>query len=261
MSDSVLALNFETLGQDSAPAIVLIHGLFGDLDNLKSISRALSDSYYVINVDLRNHGQSPWADSMSFSAMAKDVLAVLDTLNIEQAHLLGHSLGGKVAMEIALNFPTRVRSLIVADIAPVSYEPSHNTILDALESIDFAQVDSRQAADTLLAESISELSVRQFLLKNLNKTEYGWAWRMNLVALRHCYLNLIGSPSSELVYKGPVLFIRGGRSDYIQAKHKDAIITRFPQAQSKTINDVGHWLHAEKPTVFNSLVQRFLDEN
>lgn len=261
MPEHAVMLNYETLGQSTAPALVLIHGLFGDLDNLKSISRALSDSYYVINVDLRNHGQSPWTDTMSFIAMAKDVLTVLDTLNIEQAFLLGHSLGGKVAMEIALQYPDRVRALVVADIAPVSYEPSHNTILDALETLNLTHVDSRQSADTVLAESIHEVGVRQFLLKNLYKADSGWAWRMNLAALRNCYLGLIGSPSSEGVYSGPVLFIRGGRSDYIQAQHKSAIVSRFPQAQSKTINDVGHWLHAEKPTVFNGLVQRFLDEN
>ncbi len=261
MSDQSVMLNYETLGQSTAPALVLIHGLFGDLDNLKSISRALSDNYHVINVDLRNHGQSPWADTMPFSAMAKDVLTVLDTLNIAQAYLLGHSLGGKVAMEIALQYPARVRALVIADIAPVSYEPSHNTILDALETLELTHVDSRQSADTQLAKSIHEVGVRQFLLKNLYKTDSGWAWRMNLAALRSCYLDLIGSPSSAGVYNGPALFIRGGRSDYIQAQHKNAIVSRFPQAQSKTINDVGHWLHAEKPTVFNGLVQRFLDEN
>lgn len=257
----IAPLNFETLGQPSAPAIVLIHGLFGDLDNLKSISRALSDSHHVINVDLRNHGQSPWADTMPFSAMAADVLAVLDSLGIEQAHVLGHSLGGKVAMEIALNHPNRVRSLVVADIAPVSYAPSHNTILGALEGIDLEHIDSRQAADVALANSIQEKGVRQFLLKNLRKTDSGWAWRMNLAALRHCYPDLIGAPASDLVYNGPVLFIRGGNSNYIQAQHKNAILTRFPHAQSKTIAGVGHWLHAEKPVVFNGLVERFLDEN
>lgn len=261
MSERTVMLNYDVSGQPTAPAIVLIHGLFGDLDNLKSISRALSDTYYVINVDLRNHGQSPWTETMAFSDMAADVLAVLDTLNLNNAHILGHSLGGKVAMELALHYPSRVRSLIVADIAPVSYDPSHNTILNALAAMNLEHVDSRQSADKILAESIKELGVRQFLLKNLRKTDTGWVWRMNLKALHHCYPELIGAPSAELVYSGPVLFIRGGRSDYIQAQHKNAIVSRFPHAQSKTINDTGHWLHAEKPAVFNGLVERFLDEN
>lgn len=261
MPARTVMLNYEVSGQPTAPAIVLIHGLFGDLDNLKSISRALSDSYYVINVDLRNHGQSPWTDTMAFNDMAADVLAVLEKLELTSAHILGHSLGGKVAMELALHYPSRVRSLVVADIAPVSYDPSHNIILNALAAMNLELVDSRQSADKILAESIHELGVRQFLLKNLRKTDTGWNWRMNLKALHHCYPELIGAPSSELVYSGPVLFIRGGRSDYIQAQHKNAIVSRFPHAQSKTINDTGHWLHAEKPAVFNGLVQRFLDEN
>src|SRR5690554_2364224 len=163
MSERTVMLNYDVSGQPTAPAIVLIHGLFGDLDNLKSISRALSDTYYVINVDLRNHGQSPWTETMAFSDMAADVLAVLDTLNLNNAHILGHSLGGKVAMELALHYPSRVRSLIVADIAPVSYDPSHNTILNALAAMNLEHVDSRQSVDKILAESIKELGVRQFL--------------------------------------------------------------------------------------------------
>src|SRR5690554_3678822 len=140
MQQSAISLNYETLGSPNNQAVLLIHGLFGDLDNLKSISRALSDAYYVINIDLRNHGLSPWVSSMSFPEMAADVLAVLDTLEIQQTHLLGHSLGGKVAMEVAMHHPSRVRSLVVADIAPVRYPPSHNTILAALTALPLAEI-------------------------------------------------------------------------------------------------------------------------
>lgn len=260
-ADNEMMLNYETLGNKDHPAVVLVHGLFGDLDNLKSISRALADDYFVINLDVRNHGQSPWHDEMPFAEMADDVLAVLDKEQIKTAHFLGHSMGGKIVMEIALTHGDRVDSLIVADIAPVAYDARHTTIIDALEAVTLAQVESRQDADKQLAESIQEKGVRQFLLKNLRKDDDGWSWRMNLKALKHCYADLIGAPGAEGSYDGPVLFIRGGNSDYIQASHRDTIIKRFPHAQSKTIEGAGHWLHAEKPTVFNGLVQRFLDEN
>lgn len=258
---AAVSLYFEHHGQAQNPALILIHGLFGDSDNLKSMSRALSDNYYVINLDLRNHGQSPWTDTMPFTAMAADVLAVMDQLEISQAHILGHSLGGKVAMEVALTAPERLLSLIVADIAPVRYPPSHNTIIQALSQVPLANIQSRQEADAILARSIQEIGVRQFLLKNLRQTDNGWAWRMNLATLSACYPDLIGAPTREGVYQGPVLFIRGGQSNYVQAEHKEAILSRFPHAQVKTIAETGHWLHAEKPLVFNGLVQRFLDEN
>lgn len=257
-----MKLNYEVSGPTDAPAVVLIHGLFGDLDNLKSISRALNSDYRVINVDVRNHGQSPWSDTMTFSEMAKDVLEVLAQEEIEDAYFLGHSMGGKIAMEIALQHAERVLALVIADIAPVAYDARHSTIIDALCAVDLSRINSRQDADEQLAESIETKGVRQFLLKNLRKQEDGrWCWRMNLQALENCYPELIGSPAEAGCYNGPVLFIRGGDSDYIQSKHRDAILQRFPQAQSKTIEGVGHWLHAEKPNVFNGLVSRFLDEN
>lgn len=260
MSEAV-KLNYETSGDRENPALVLIHGLFGDADNLKSISRELSDSYYVVNVELRNHGSSPWTDSMPFPAMAADISAVLDAENIEQAHLLGHSLGGKVAMEFALRHPDQVLSLVVADIAPVAYDARHTSILDAFEAVKLSDLKSRQDADKQLSESINEAGVRMFLLKNLRKNEDGeWHWRLNLEGLRKCYEDLIGEPQREGKYQGPVLFIRGGRSDYIQEQHRDAITSRFPKAEAKTIAETGHWLHAEKPAVFNGIVRRFLEE-
>lgn len=260
---NAIQLNYEVSGEanEQHGTVVLIHGLFGDLDNLKSISRALQDTYQIVNLDLRNHGDSPWCETMSVIEMAADLEALFDKLELDKAHILGHSLGGKVAMEFALEHPDRVHSLIIADIAPVAYEPSHNSILDALEKIDLSTVNNRQDADKALADSISEKGVRQFLLKNLEKDGESWKWRMNLAGLRNCYEDLIGAPAQKGTFDAPVLFIRGGDSDYIQAKHKDAILNRFPQAESKTINKTGHWLHAEKPTVFNGLVERFLEEH
>lgn len=198
---------------------------------------------------------------MTFDAMSADVIAVLNDLHIEKTFIVGHSMGGKIAMEVALEAPERVQGLVIADIAPVAYDARHNTILDALEGMNLAQIESRSDADKQLSESIEERGVRQFLLKNLRKTDEGWQWRMNLPALRENYPSLIGAPGSKDCYNGPVLFIRGGDSDYIQSKHRSEILKRFPNADAKTIEGVGHWLHAEKPTVFNKIVARFLDEN
>lgn len=250
-------LNYQRTG-DGEP-IILIHGLFGDLDNLKSISRHLKDHYSVINVDVRNHGQSPHSDKMSYAQMADDVIAVADAEQLDKFHLLGHSMGGKIAMEIALRHPSRVRSLIVADIAPVAYDARHSGILDALCGIDLEQLTSRQDADAQLAETIETKGVRQFLLKNLRKDGDHWFWRFNLKGLQDNYQVLIGEPTSEGQYTGPVLFIRGGLSDYVLEEHRDAIASRFPSARPKTIENTGHWLHAEQPDAFNKAVSDFLE--
>ena len=254
-----MQLNYERQG--TGEPIILIHGLFGDLDNLKSISRSLTDSYTVINLDVRNHGQSPHCDDMDYADMAADVVAVADAEGFDSFHLLGHSMGGKIAMEIALRHPRRVRSLMVADIAPVAYDARHSSIIDALSSINVEQLESRAQADAQLADSIETKGVRQFLLKNLRKDGDHWFWRFNLPALRNNYEALIGAPTSEGQYTGPVIFIRGEHSDYVTEAHSDAIATRFPRATPKTIKGTGHWLHAEKPTEFNQLVCDFLEQH
>lgn len=253
-----MQLNYESQG--SGDPIILIHGLFGDLDNLKSISRSLTDSYTVVNLDVRNHGQSPHCEEMSYAAMAEDVIAIADEQGFDKFHLLGHSMGGKIAMEIALRYPSRVRSLIVADIAPVAYDARHSSILDALCSINVASLNSRQEADEQLAQSIETKGVRQFLLKNLRKDNDQWFWRFNLKGLQDNYTTLIGEPTREGQYTGPVLFIRGEKSDYVTSEHTDAIAQRFPAARPETIAGAGHWLHAEKSKEFNQLVSGFLDQ-
>ncbi|RUO25900.1 alpha/beta hydrolase [Aliidiomarina minuta] len=254
-----MQLNYESSG--SGTPVILIHGLFGDLDNLKSISRSLSDDYQVINIDVRNHGQSPHCDDMDYADMADDVIAITKELDLDKFHLLGHSMGGKIAMEIALRHPSQVRSLVIADIAPVAYDARHTEIIDALCAIDVESLENRQEADKELAKTINEKGVRQFLLKNLRKDGDNWFWRFNLAALKANYEKLIGAPTSEGQYNGPVLFIRGEKSDYVQQSHRDEIAPRFPRATAETIEGAGHWLHAEKPTEFNRLVADFIGQH
>lgn len=242
----------------SDEVVVLLHGLFGSASNLGVLAKALEADFRVIRLDLRNHGRSFHADEMSLADMADDVARYLDAHNIASANLLGHSLGGKVAMQLALSDPDRVRRLVVADIAPVVYPRHHDAILDALKSIDLRALKSREQADEVLRSAVDSAGVRQFLLKNLGRGEEGgWAWKMNLAAIDQHYDELRQAPEGS-PYAGPVLFIKGDDSDYIQAEHSAVIKRLFPAAAYKIIQGAGHWLHADKPAAFNQLVQRFL---
>ncbi|MCS4307922.1 esterase [Rheinheimera pacifica] len=245
--------------QNSSTApVVLIHGLFGSYENLGVIERSLSDQYQVINVDVRNHGRSDHSAEMNYQLMAEDLAQTLDSLNVKKSAILGHSMGGKLAMAYAVTYPERVSKLILADIAPVGYPPRHNSIFTGLNSVDLTEIENRADADKQLAQHVKESGVRQFLLKSLVKDDDKFEWRFNLNALYSNYTELIGKPIDSGVFSGPVLFIKGGDSDYILPEHKDAITKMFPAAQAKIIQGTGHWLHAEKPAAFTKLVKDFL---
>ena len=239
--------------------LVLIHGLFGSYENLGVIARALQQDFQLINVDLRNHGRSPKASEMDYPQMAEDVFTTLTQLGITQCAVLGHSMGGKVAMQMALSQPERIRKLILADISPVVNEPRHQRILQGLASIDLLQLTDRKHADSLLQPFVDELGVRQFLLKNLYKDQQDqFQWRFNLTALIENYQQLLAAPTATGPYTGDTLFIKGGNSDYIQAAHQPLILQLFPTASAKIIQGTGHWLHAEKPAAFSKIVSDFL---
>ena len=239
--------------------LVLIHGLFGSYENLGVIARALQNEFQIVNLDLRNHGRSPRADFMDYPQMALDVVETLDYLGVEQSSVLGHSMGGKVAMQLALSVPSRVHKLVLADISPVINEPRHQSILQGLQAIDLATLQDRKQADTLLQSYVSELGVRQFLLKNLYKDEQNqFQWRINLAALVSNYQRLLAAPLPNQPFEGETLFIKGGNSDYIQAAHQPLILSLFPNASAKIIQGTGHWLHAEKPAAFSKIVSDFL---
>lgn len=259
MAESV-TLEYQTLGEQSAPAVVLIHGLFGDKDNLKALARDLQQDYFCIMVDARNHGDSPHCSSMSYAEMAADVRATCDQLSLQRFAVVGHSMGGKIAMQLAMDNPQRVRCAVFADIAPANYSGTHNDILEALKNIDLDNINSRSDADKALARTIDTDGVRQFLLKNLRKTDNGYQWRLNLDGLIDNYDSLAGNVSDGH-YSGAVLFIKGGNSDYLTEQHRDAINQRFSNVDIKVINGCGHWLHAEKPRIFNRLVSEFLASN
>jgi len=239
--------------------LLLIHGLFGSLENLGALARPLAESFTVYSLDLPNHGRSPQVDSMSLASMTETLLAWLDEQKLGQVHLLGHSLGGKVAMELELRHPERVKNLAVLDIAPVDYPPHHNDVFAGLLALDTTQLQSRSEADHLLKAHVPEIAVRSFLLKNLVKDpQGGFAWRMNLPIIHRDYPQLIAANRRGASFGGNTLFIKGGNSDYLQAKYRDDILERFPKAAIKIVPDTGHWLHAEKPELVARLVKRFL---
>lgn len=259
-SATVPAIYSRQTGDIHAPPIIVIHGLFGSLDNLGLIARKLSDSYCVYSLDLPNHGRSAHTDSTSLVSLAEAVAHWMDENDVARAHILGHSLGGKVGMEIALRYPEKVDRLMVADIAPVAYHARHDDVFAAFRAVDLGAIQSRMDADKMMQPYVSELSTRSFLLKNLEKTSEGsWYWRANIDGLIGAYDQLIEANSDSFPsFSAPVLFIKGELSPYILPEHRDAILSLFPNASVKVINGTQHWLHAEKPDIFVGIIKRFL---
>lgn len=247
------------MGVEGGEPLLVIHGLFGSLENLGVVSRQLSDTYSIYALDLPNHGRSEHTDNISLQSMADAVVAWMKSHHLEQAHFLGHSLGGKVSMEIALRYPERVNRLIVADIAPVAYSRRHQDVFDAFHAVDLTSLKKRGDADKQMQPHVSELSTRNFLLKNLDKNDQGWFWRMNLEGLLAAYDELIAANTQQFsAFTGRVLFIKGEHSPYILPEHRDAILALFPNAGVKVINGTDHWLHAQKPDIFVGIARRFL---
>jgi len=247
-------LNFQSYGEGER-AVIVCHGLYGQLSNLAPIARELASDYRVIAVDMRNHGRSFHSDEMNYPVMAQDILGVMNHLGIERAALVGHSMGGKAVMEAALIAPDRVQALIVADIAPVSYEPHHDAIFAALSAADDPAID-RAGAKQILEAAIDDDAVIGFLLMNRIRQEDGtWRWRFNLSALVNNYSRILGAPQTAGSYDGPTLFIKGELSTYILPAHEDSTRSLFPNARVRVIAGTGHWLHAEKPAVFLRLVR------
>lgn len=248
------------IGDKNAPPLIFIHGLFGSLENLGLIARKLSESYCIYSLDLPNHGRSAHTDTTSLPILAESVVVWMGENDLDSAHFLGHSLGGKVGMEIALRYPEKVNQLIVADIAPVAYTARHNDVFAAFRAVDLAAITSRVDADKMMQPHVSELSTRSFLLKNLEKNSDGtWYWRANIDGLIGAYEQLIDSNTQvEAPFTGEVLFIKGELSPYILPEHKEEIVNLFPNASVKMISGTHHWLHAEKPDIFVGIAKRFL---
>ena len=256
-----VALAHDAYGDGGDP-LVILHGLLGSARNWSTVARQLGESHRVFVLDLRNHGRSPWAATMSFDDMAGDGAAFVDTHRLRSATVIGHSLGGKVARRLALTRPERVARLVVVDVAPVAYAHTFGPFVEAMAAVDLSTVRRRTDAELQLERRIRDPVVCNFLLQNLVKTEAGFAWRANLETLAAAMPELLSFSSSddEAAYPGPTLFVAGARSGYIKPEHRPLIARLFPNAEHALIAGAGHWVHAERPTEFLAEVRRFLAE-
>ena len=245
----------------NSPALVILHGLFGSANNWRRLARALSSDYPVHALDLRNHGVSPHDMHMTYPDMAGDVVDYLKDALTQPPVLVGHSMGGKTAMRVALGEGSRLARLIVVDIAPVPNWHEFDNLLDAMSELKTGTLTRRSEADAALRARVPDQSLRQFLLQNLVRGETGYRWRINLEAIRSNMDAILDFPRPDdwRPFERPTLFIRGEHSDYIRAEHDELIHELFPAARTITIANAGHWLHAEQPQQFLHEVREFLE--
>jgi len=253
-----MQLNYKIYGEGFP--IVILHGLLGSLDNWQTVAKSLSEENMIITIDLRNHGRSPHSNLFNYQIMIEDLFNFLESQHIYRTHLLGHSMGGKVAMSFALQNPDFVERLIVADIAPITYPSHHDDVFAGLLAVPIDTLQSRQEAEIVLSKFTKENDVIQFLMKALyRKDDNQFAWRFNLKEIIQQYKNILGFEHTESdVYTGQTLFIRGAKSKYIQDSNSAEIFKLFPNSSIETIDGAGHWLHAEKPKEFIDIVKNFV---
>lgn len=259
---NTVQLNYKSIGEGHP--IVILHGLFGSLDNWQTLARKISEfGYRVITVDLRNHGRSPHVPEMSHEAMAKDVQFFLEEHRLQNCTLIGHSMGGKTVMQLALTNPDLIQKLIVVDIAPKPYKPHHNTYFEAMLELPVSELTSRSDIQKQLAQKIKNQAVLLFIAKNLERRkEGGFQWKFNLRALFENYTALISGLNLSIgqSFEKETLFIGGQLSDYISKADEKEIKEIFPNAEVEMIPNAGHWVHAEQAELFMKAVLNFVKQ-
>lgn len=241
----------------SRTPLLIVHGLFGSARNWGAIQRRLADRGEVVAVDMRNHADSFWADSHSYPDMAEDLAEVIHAEG-GPMDVLGHSMGGKAAMVLALARPDLVNRLVVADIAPVAYAHSNDHLCRAMRALDLTDLDSRSEADRRFAPLVQDPGTRAFLLQSLELRDGPPRWRLNIDVLEAEMGLIVGWPDPPGQFAGPTLFLSGRQSDYMQPHYETAILAQFPAARFEWIDDAGHWLHAEQPRAFETALRQFL---
>lgn len=250
-----MELFYKRLGEGEP--LIILHGLMGMLDNWQSHAKIYAEHFEVYLVDQRNHGHSEWNDELNYTAMAEDLEELIDDLFLSDVNILGHSMGGKVAMKFAQKHPEMVNKLLVADIAPRAYPVHHDKIIAGLKSVPLDSIKKRTEADQYLAQYIDEVGVRQFLMKSLYWKEKGkLSWRFNLDVIEKDIANM-GERIMDAVFHGDTLFLRGDKSPYVGDEDVEDIQLGFPNSEIQTIQGAGHWLHAEKPAEFSELSLKF----
>ena len=252
-----MKLHFKKFG--SGPPLIILHGVFGSSDNWKTLANHLMITFEVYLVDQRNHGLSPHSDDLNYQVMTDDLKELLHNAQIEKCCLLGHSMGGKTAMNFAVQYPEKIMKLIIVDIAPKRYPPHHQNILQGVDSLKINEINTRKEADDLLSTTINNSGIRQFILKNLSRNPEGlFYWKINWKAIED-NIQAIGAPLlSHDLFTGEVLFIRGAQSDYILNEDEPLLKKHFPNAVLMTIQKAGHWVHAEQPAQLLALINQFI---
>lgn len=254
-----MKLHFRTLGEGNP--LIILHGVFGSSDNWQTLGKFFSEKFKVYLVDLRNHGNSPHSEEFNYDVMAEDVAELIKSEGLSASHILGHSMGGKVAMHLATHHAQLLHKLIVVDIAPKYYPPHHQQIFEGFHAVDLKNLENRKQADEQMSLAIPQFGIRQFILKNLERKKDGsFSWKLNLTAIENAIEEVGGSISSNVSFKGETLFIAGGNSDYITEQDYNHIQKCFSQASIVTIAGAGHWVHAEKPKELSNTVMNFLSE-
>ncbi|WP_405401455.1 alpha/beta fold hydrolase [Paracoccus sp. Ld10] len=256
-----MKLNHTVAGPQGALPVLLVHGLYGQGRNLGAQARRLAQTRRVVTVDLRNHGDSPWDMDAGYSALAGDLADLIGDLG-GRADVVGHSMGGKAAMALALTRPELVRRLVVMDIAPLAYDHDQTRHIDAMEALDLSAISRRSQADAAMADGVPDPGVRAFLLQNLDLKAAPPAWTLNLSALRAAMPQIVGWPADlpQGSFPGKVMALRGALSDYVDDDRETALRTHFPQVRVVTLKDASHWLHADAPEAVAETLVSFLGD-
>jgi esterase len=253
-----MSLQFKSFG--AGDPVIILHGLFGTLDNWQAIAKQLAEHFTVFIVDQRNHGKSPHTEHISYPLMAEDLRKFMEDHWVYDAHIIGHSMGGKTAMQFALDNPDMVNKLIVVDIAPKAYVGNHETIFEALFDVPLERLESRSEAEDILKGKIGDdPGTILFLLKNLTRNkDGGYTWKMNLQVLHKDYQNILAAVQGMEAFEKDALFIKGEKSDYILPEDLNDIRRLFPKAELKEVAGAGHWVHADAPDVLCEMILAFL---